>query len=288
MIVHFVITAIYFVLIVKIKKNWLTALCESSFVLLIPGFGLIFMIVMNLAKSPSEDPSYVYKDFCDKRMLLREFSLKESDILPIQDALMLEDNTAKRSLLLEVIKRNVLKNDELLFKATRDEDTEISHYAVSVVTNKIQIMGDIFHELGKKLSRHPNDIDVLKEYADTLKGYLKIGFLDKLSKMNHEKDYVDLLAKILSLDKTEKKYFLEKINHEIDLANFDEAQKYCDLFLKSFSNHEEPYLQYIKLYHKLKDLKIMREYIAQLKAADIKISKESLDIIRFWDENKTA
>lgn len=275
-------------IIAKLRENKTKALCEAALVFFIPGFGLLFMVIMNFVKAPSEDPSYVYKEFSDNRMLLREFSVQEANVLPVQDALMLDDNSTKRNLLLEVIKRDVLKNDELLLRATHDEDTEISHYAVSIVTTKIQAMEDNFYELEKKLAVNPDDIPSLKEYADTLRSYLNIGFLDNLSKLKREKEYGDLLAKILSFDTTEKKFFQEKINCEINLLNFDEAQKYCDLFLESFSNHEEPYLQYVKLYHKLKNPQKVREHIARLKATNIKFSKETLDIIRFWDESKTA
>ena len=284
-ITHLMITLVYYFVRVKTKKNTTKALVEAVLVFCIPGYGLIFMLIMNIAPDPSEDPSYMYKDFRDERLLLREFNLQEADILPVHDVLLLADAGTKRELLLEVIKRNVLQSNELLFKATRDSDREISHYAVSMVTSKLQTLETAMYELEKELAKYPDDIISLKQYADVIGNYLKIGFLDNNSELMRKKTYAQVLATILSLDQTEKKFFIDKINCEISLQNYDEAEKFCALFLKNFNDHEEPYLQYIKLYYFRREYEKINQYIAKLKATNIKFSNQALNIVRFWDES---
>jgi hypothetical protein len=288
LLLHLTLTAVYAFFRLTRKHILAQTVCETAIVLFLPGFGLLFMTVFHLAQDPSRDPSYVYKDFTDDKVLLKEFSLQEADVLPVQDALMLEDNTTKRTLLLDAIKRDVLKNDELLLKAVHDQDTEVSHYAVSIMTTKIQAMEDSFYELGQKLAADPHDLAALKQYADTMSDYLKIGFLDQISQKKFEKEYAGLLARLLAVDQSCEKYFLAKIDCEIGLGHFAEAEKYCGLFMKHYSLREEPYLQYIKLYHHLRDTKKTGEYIKMLKDTNIKFTKNALNMVRFFTPDKTG
>lgn len=283
-VVHTVVSLLYFFM--AASKNKSQAISEFLIVFSIPIFGLIFLLGLRLFdffRFKNEDPSYMYQEFKNSNSVLGDIIRRKANIIPIEDALFLDDAKLKRTLLTDAIKQDVLRNNNLLLRAVRDSDREISHYAVSAVTTTIEKMESQLFHLEKKMRSDPNNNDNLRQYADTMSDYLQIGFLDKISQKKSEKAYASMLENLISLDATEKKYFIEKINYEIKLENYIKAEEFCEKFLEYFPNSEMPYILYIKLYSQLKNYNGLQEKVKQLKASPIQFTVNALEIIRFWD-----
>lgn len=281
------LSLVYF--LVRSRRNRAQALTELVIALLIPGFGLIFLLLIGSAKLlrlTGEDPSYMYRDFRMPHPSLGNFTKAEADIIPIQDVLTLDDTKTKRALLGDVIKKDVLINKNVLYKAVKDPDSEVSHYAVSIVTHKIQEMEAILFQLEKRLDSDSANAEVLKQYADVMDIYVKMGFLDEVSQRKYEQAYVYALEKLLVLDRSEKKYFIEKINYELKLGDLAQAERFCALFKDAFPGDEDPYVMYIKLYHRMNNYQKLQETIRQLKGSDIRFTNKALETIRFWDRSE--
>ncbi len=284
---HVTVSFIYY--LIRARHHRGQAGCEAAVAFLIPGFGLAFLLLTAIFAKlhfADGDPSYVYRSFENNSLPLLEHDRQADNIIPIQDALLLEDINTKRRLLSAAVKDNVLQNSEVLLNAIRDEDSEISHYAVSMVNRRSRDSGEAFYRLQKRVQQAPDDITVLKQYVNAVDVYLKNNPIDIVSRVKMQRISAAVLERLLGLDRSEKKYFLMKINSEIELKNYQQAQKFCRLFRQSFPHREEPYLVSIKLaYYLLDNLKI-RQVIWGLKHSDIQFSKAALDIIRFWDQGE--
>ena len=284
LVVHGVVSLLY--LLIAAKKNKSQAISEFVIVFAMPVFGWVFLLSIRLfeiLRFRNEDPSYLYLDFKNNHPVLGDSMRREANIIPIEDALLLDDTKMKRALLTDAIKQNVLNNNNLLLRAVQDKDREVSHYAVSAVTNTIENLESRLFQLEKKLRKDPSNKDDLKQYADNMGDYLRIGFLDEISQKKSEKAYADILETLISLDATEGKYFIEKINYEMKLENYTKAEAFCEIFLEHFPDSEVPYILYIKLYRQLKDYRKMQEKVKQLKACPSRFTINALKIIRFWD-----
>lgn len=284
---HVTVCVMYYM--IRAQHNGGQAFCETAIVFFIPGFGLAFLVLLRIfekLKFADEDPSYIYKNFENDCIPLLEHDQQTDSILPMQDALLLEDTKTKRRLLSDAIKKDVLQNNNILLSAVRDEDSEISHYAVSMVNRKIRDLEAVFYRLHKKLKATPNDVTALKEYVNVVDVYLKSSSLDTVSQVKLQEDYTAILERLLHLDGSEKKYFLMKINCEIELQNYKKAEEFCHLFLQHFPHSEEPHLLSIKLSYYLLDYQKIRQAIQGLKNSEVQFSKEALEIIRFWDRGE--
>ncbi len=278
-----ILSLLYFIWAAKKSKS--QAISEVAMMLLIPFFGPGFILIIKLAevfKLKQEDPSYMYQEFKNKHLILGDFMQHEANIIPINDALFIDDTNTKRTLLTDAIKQNVLQNNNILLKVVRDSDREVSHYAVSMVTNIIGNLEVILFQLEKKLLEDPKNIECLMKYADAMSEYLQIGFLDPISQKKSEEIYINILENIISLKVTDKRYFIEKINYEIKQENYKKAEFDCRNFMDIFPNDEDPYLMYIKLYGQLNEYQKMQEKLQELKACPIKFTRNALEIIRFW------
>lgn len=287
MFLHVIVSVIFFIIRSQCNKG--QALCETVAVFLLPGFGLLFFLALKIfefLKLAVEDPSYIYKNFENDCAPLLEHDRQADDILPVQDALLLNDKKIKRKILSDAIKKDILKNNTVLLSAVRDEDTEISHYAVSVVNRKNRDLQEVFYRLQEKIRNAADDIAILKEYADAVDVYLKSSSLDAASRMKLQQEHIAALERILHLDKTDKKYYLMKINCEINMKEYNKAEASCRLFLQKFPQCEEPYLLYCKAAYYLQDHQKIKQGIQGLKDSQIQFSQEALEAIRFWDRGE--
>ncbi|MBR4847635.1 MAG: hypothetical protein IKV08_05475, partial [Phascolarctobacterium sp.] len=63
-----------------------------------------------------------------------------NDIVPLNDVLYLEKVGDKRNLLTTAIRQAALSDSTILKRAIRDEEREVSHYAVSMATNQVSLL----------------------------------------------------------------------------------------------------------------------------------------------------
>ncbi len=287
LIVHLLTTIIYFVVIKKKTDSNTQAFSESVIVLFMPIAGLLFLLGAKMLMAfdkRSKESVNIYHQYKDDRLVLGEHMQYEDDILPLNDALMIDDSIQKRDLLTDAIKRDVLSNHQVLKKAIKDSDREISHYAVSFVTTKIEKLEADLYRLEKNIQEDSQNVDYLKDYIENMREYLSIGFLDKVSRTRNEKLYMDALTKIINLSPDEKHLFIYKIDHSIAVDEIEKAKQYCALFLEKFPLSEDPYLMFIKLYQKTKESDKLQETIKTLKKSPIKLTATALNTIRFWDQ----
>lgn len=275
----------YFLL--NIRSDRCQTVCELFIILLLPGIGIMLLLVVRLLKRLNKDsksPAYLYEDFKrPTRRITSSTQENESDILPISDVLLLDDAKTKRAVLGGVIKRDLLSSREALFTAAKDQDSEVSHYAVSVVTQRLAELEASFYDLRQKRRETLDSPEVLQQYAEVINSYLQLSHLDKLSQARFEQEYTEVLEALISLTDTRTKYFTELINNHLKTGNYERAEYICKAFLKKFPYTEEPYLQTIKLYYCLKDYQSLQQTVEQLKKTNIKFTNQALQAVRFWD-----
>ncbi|MBC8015306.1 MAG: hypothetical protein H7X79_06125 [Sporomusaceae bacterium] len=282
-IMNVVIAIVWFLLSVRRQKY--QAVCEFFIIALLPGAGMAFLVVSYVLKSMNgeHDPAYLYQEFKHEQKVLRRISKQENDIIPVSDVLMLDDNKTKRTVLGDVIKSDVLYNREILFDAVGNADSEVSHYAVAVITNRLAELENLLYAVRQKNRQKPNNPEILRQYADHMYRYLQMSNLDRISRQKYEQEYADMLENLIFLDGKDERYFCELINCYLRSQNFTKMESVCGIFQDKFPLSEEPYLHFIKLYYYLRKQDALVKKIVELKQTNIKITNQTLEVIRFWD-----
>lgn len=209
---------------------------------------------------------------------------KEINMIPLEDALILNTNSKKRELVIEMIKKeNSINYIHALKNALEDSDTETSHYAASVITelrgefnSKLKVFKEQF-ALGNK------DEDFLKEYINCLNEYLNSGFLDVKSYHRYLKVFDELLEVLLKVNPSSKEdYYIFIIDSKLSLEDYDNAKFYCMKFFENHKDTENTFLSFMKLFYLTNDKKNFYIMLEALKKYPIKLSNEALNIVRFW------
>ena len=288
LLAHLAVTAIYFLVNCRFMPK-LRALSESMLVLFLPVAGLAILLsfkllcrIFHLARTVRPDEEEEQDHFFMDNMKYDE------NIVPLKDTFLMDDALRKRGFFTETIKQNVVSNQSILQMAMHDSDREVAYYAVSMLTTRMEQLDNRLFRMESDLSEKEDTepVAALEEYADVLKEYLQQKeFVDHVTLAQKQAMYMGVLDRLTSLRPERKDYYLEEVRQLIEGGDLQGAEAVCANFAQRFPRDEDAYLLYIRVYHAMNRPDKMQETIAALKASPIRLSKDALSLIRFWDRN---
>ncbi|NFN85637.1 hypothetical protein FDF31_02090 [Clostridium sporogenes] len=268
--------------------------CFVGFIIMIclPFFGSIFYIINIYYRkkiTSKFNNSELEKDNYSKSDNLKSkpfYLSKNMEVIPIEDALVLNDEKIKKSLIINVLKSDSYKYLDFLKEAIRDEDTETSHYAATAVTEVKRKLTLAIQEFKEKYQKNKTDLTIIKAYADALKKYNDSGLLDKNAYQKNLSTYKDLLEKIIEMETADEYLYEEIINCYIILKDFERAIEYCNQYFENFKKSEKPYLLIMKIYFINKNRTKFNKVLRKLRESNIILNRDSLNLIKFWLEGE--
>ncbi|MBM7567707.1 hypothetical protein [Paenibacillus sacheonensis] len=209
---------------------------------------------------------------------------KETNVVSIEEALLVSGHADRRSVMIDVLKKDSIQYMDILQIAVGNEDTETSHYAVSAVMELKRKLMLALQELTVKYESNKTDPVVLREYVDVLQSYMKSGFLDEKTLRKHKFTYIMVLEHLITVSPEDEPAYLEKIQAELDVKKLIEAEQTALLYFHRYPQNEEAYLALLKVYFYMKSYKKMMGTLEQLKRSPLRLSNRALTLVRFWSE----
>ena len=283
------------------------ALCLHSFILLktermqLPLFYIVFPIALpflgyillwGLNRSIQKDESDLslvqgdfeeWFDVDDTHKMSRVESAYDhvEEIIPLEEALVLQDKEVSRWMLMEIVSRAPAKFIDLLFLARQDEDTEVVHYATTLIA-EISRQYDIrLQTLDKKHQENPSDYRTLAEYCAVLAAYLQKNLVTKRMEEVLRKDYSHLLEKKLQ-QKEQLSDYVKLIENELLLKRYESVEKYLNTISQKWPQQEEIYMLYLRYYFETRQGERLEELVEAIKNGSIYISKANRERLAFW------
>ena len=283
------------------------ALCMHSFILLktkrmqLPLFYIVFPIALpflgyillwGLNRSVQKDESDLslvqgdfeeWFDVDDTQKMSRVESAYDhvEEIIPLEEALVLQDKEVSRWMLVEIVSRAPAKFIDLLFLARQDEDTEVVHYATTLIA-EISRQYDIrLQTLDKKYQENPSDYRILAEYCAVLAAYLQKNLVTKRMEEVLRKDYSHLLEKKLQ-QKEQLSDYVKLIENELLLKRYESVEKYLNTISQKWPQQEEIYMLYLRYYFETRQGERLEELVEAIKNGSIYISKANRERLAFW------
>lgn len=280
--VHVLLTGIGY-LFVRQRGDKIQAATEALVVFLMPVMGFIMVCGSRLLQIVLDKRSRIdpHKLMMNNNVFTNIISYDEN-LISLHDTYLVDDVKVKRKVFLDAVKQNVLENPKILRNATRDSDREISYYAVSMVSGHIEALESSMAELEGKLRESPENLKLVKKYADVLREYIGQDFVDKLTKAEKGRVYVEQLDKLLTAEPDNIEYLQEKIRQEIVLEDYQGAEATCGTFQQLYPDREEPYLDFMRLYMETRQPEKLQGKLAELKRSKAELSVEALEKMRYW------
>ncbi|MFB9325904.1 hypothetical protein ACFFSY_08180 [Paenibacillus aurantiacus] len=255
----------------------------------LPVFGLPLAIIQDFAargEAASDEERFrelMNARAASDRIFQRVNVGREVNLLPLEEALIVNETGTRRRLLLDVLKEDMdEKMIPLLEQAMSNEDTETSHYAVTAV---MEIKRKLLLDIQKYSVRYEADkthLPTQLAYAEAIQRYLNSGFMDKRTQTGYRMTYVRLLKELLRTEAASEALYADVVRAQMALGHYDEALRYAKRFLEQYETSEDAYLVLLDVYYTLQLKEPFEETLEALKASKISVSNKGLNVIRYW------
>lgn len=283
LLVYYLIAVIYMILEYRKSKRNITVKSMIAFFCPFVGFFILYFMFHKLKNEEQIIPDGLIKKEQEQLAILQNVDVeKETSIVPMKDALLLNDNQTKRKMLMDLLKNETFNRIEILQTALKNDDTETSHYAATAIQD---IKGKLLNSIGEmeyQIEENPDDLKLLISFGQVIKNYLNTGFLDHRTVKQYSYRYSRIMENIIEINPKEKEFYIEKINCDLQLGELETAEKYCQLFLHHCANEEEAYFMSIKLYYTIKNQLKFHEVLQMLRQSPVRLTPQGLNKIRFW------
>lgn len=209
---------------------------------------------------------------------------KEMNVVSLEEALLVNDLTTRRRIMIDLLKQDSIEYLEVLRLAVSNEDTETSHYAVSAIMEIKRKLSLTLQELAVKYEDNKHDAHMLAAYSDVLKSYMRSGFLDERTLLKHKYTYADVLGKLIEAEPDEASAYTDKLETELDLGEYAAAEQTARRFLDRFPHSEDAYLGLMNVYFTIRSFEQLKQTLEQLKRSSIRLSSRAITVVRYWSE----
>ena len=270
----------------KDEKDPVRYVILSLYMLLCPVIGPAFLGFGNLFYHLFFDTSIDLAaiTFSKKRVdvVERPDESDEINLIPMEEAIMINDKENLRNLLLTVLRGDVKKSINAVTKALNSSDSEASHYAASAIMDIMNEFQKTLQKFYAQMDADPNDTEVMVLYINYLSEMLGAGFLSELE----EKTYIYSLQKVCErlfhADPTQLNpmHYTALISLLTKINDLQSSELWIQRFTTNYPDHIEMYRCALHHYFSIKDKIHFFEYMNRLKHSNIPIDNDMLELIR--------
>ena len=270
----------------KDEKDPVRYVILSLFMLLCPVIGPAFLGFGNLFYHLFFDTSIDLAaiTFSKKRVdvVERPDESDEINLIPMEEAIMINDKENLRNLLLTVLRGDVKKSINAVTKALNSSDSEASHYAASAIMDIMNEFQKTLQKFYAQMDADPNDTEVMVLYINYLSEMLGAGFLSELE----EKTYIYSLQKVCErlfhADPTQLNpmHYTALISLLTKINDLQSSELWIQRFTTNYPDHIEMYRCALHHYFSIKDKIHFFEYMNRPKHSNIPIDNDMLELIR--------
>lgn len=260
-------------------------------VMLVPFWGIGTFLLLELSLRNQKDGIPVglerltTNDEIHRSILMDEDALKE-EIVPLEEALILNDSHVRRELLMDVLYSDPGEYVEQLKEARMNHDPEVVHYAVTALV-ELQKEYDLkFQKLDRRYKKNPEDMEILDEYLNLLENYTASGILEgNLLKVQKQR-LCELLNEKIRRIPDIKELYRKKAEVCLELGEYEDAYSAGKEMTIRWSTQEDGYLILIQYFAAVQNRRELDNTIEKMRKKEVFLSEKGKEVIRFWDEKR--
>lgn len=208
---------------------------------------------------------------------------QESNVVPIEEALVICDKGNLRNLMMNVVRGDVEESLASIALALNSDDSETSHYAATVLRDVLNDFRAHTQELFIVMNRNEKDSC---EYACLLIEYMNGVLKQEVFQEAEQRSFVDMMEKACDYlyerdwRRLTPQYIGWLCNLFLKIQSYDKMKLWSDRGRDMYPDELITYVCYLKYYFTVGKKKQFFEELDRLKQSDIVIDKETLELIR--------
>ncbi len=215
---------------------------------------------------------------------------RERNFVSLEEAMAVSDKASTRELMLDLVRRDIRESLHTIAMALNSEDTEISHYAASVLQETLNTFRVNVQKLYRTILEMREE-DENEENRGQIVLFCRelIGSLDSVLKQKvlspmEQETYVTQMAEVMNIlreyEVPEPEMFEAMAMRFLDVKDYIHCEEWCDILMKTYPDILSSYTCKLKLYYTVHDRDRFFETMDALKHSDVIVDSETLKMIR--------
>lgn len=234
---------------------------------------------VDLDKLKIEDVKYRRIDVDDEE--------DEGNVVPLEEAMTLNDSQVKRKLLMKVLDSNPEKNIDLLQEARLGTDTEITHYATTTMVEIQATYEKKIQELSEDIKKMPNNERLLNSYRRELTNYINSGLITGNILTIYRRQLAQVLAQLINLSADNIRLYVEQIENLLELGDYEEVEKELAQIKKLWPMDERVYKLSVKYYWCVHRGDKIQETLREIHDREVYLSHSGQQWYTFWQQKES-
>ena len=244
LVIHLLLSILFSGMIYLKEKSLNYAITSLLISLAIPLFGVILFSIVrfDFLNSRVSQNDYIAKAYSGRNYFKDLDIADETNVVSIEEALLISDTDYRREIMMKALKKDALKYIQFISTAINNDDPETAHYAAASMLNMRRALDIKMRETLKIRDENADNISIAMDYFDITDSYINIFDIDSGIRAKYIDDNILILKTIIE-DKvgTPQKYIMRLIELLVASGNYEEAKKYCKIFLLSYPDNEDKY-----------------------------------------------
>ena len=273
----------------RLRDNRRTYLIRFIVMLLCPVFGIVFFFVSHLLfltifrrKVDLEDVVFSKERV---RTQLKADEDRERNLVPIEEAIVINDNKSLREVMLNTVKGDIKDFLSAISMALDTEDSESAHYAASILSFELDEFRLEVERLYEQIKEEePGETGAERKLLD----YMNVILKQKVFTDLEQKRYVRMMADVAEtffeknpLEITQEQY--ENVCLRLmEIREYEKSEKWCLRLSEQYPDQLSSYTCKLKLYFVIKNREAFFQTLDGLKASDVVIDNETLELVRLF------
>ena len=206
---------------------------------------------------------------------------ESENIVPLEDALIMDDPSIRRSVMMDVLMQDASSYIPVLNQARMNDDAEVVHYATTAMASLSKEYELKLQDLSSQYAENPMKEGLLDEYIDFLDSYISSGMISGQFLEIQQRTYQQLL--------TEKANVAQKIEDYAALArSFLETKDYsqADVVLsameKNWPENDTCFLLRFRYYYETGSGSNINRMIKMVTEGEGFYSRKVRNVVDFW------
>jgi hypothetical protein len=209
---------------------------------------------------------------------------EKGDIVPLEEAILINDVKVRRRFMLETLYTDPLKYLDVLNIAKYNDDVETSHYATTTISKAQKDFQLSIQKLAVEVENNPDDLGLLSKYIETLEKYIDSGLLEEHLLRNLRIVYSKVLDKKLDHVKNDRTTMIKKLRNCIKLSEYNSASEIGDYLIGNWPEDELSWIESVRVCVDGRDGDRLREILLSMKNEKINWTRDGKEQIKVWLE----
>ncbi|SFP52650.1 hypothetical protein SAMN04487928_10384 [Butyrivibrio proteoclasticus] len=247
---------------------------------------VIITVMIKLGKvgNKNGDLELMRSNLIEQSLLPRQ-EAESDDIVPLEDALIMNDPTVRRSVMMDVLMTDTKKYIPVINQARMNDDVEVVHYATTAMVELSKEYELKLQEYSSEYATNPGKEGLLDEYVSFLAQYISSGMVQGQLLEIQRNTYHQLLITKLTLNPNIDDYE-RLVKSLLDSKLYIRADVALSTMEQNWPSDERNWLLRFRYYYETGASIKLKEMIKTTSESGNYYSKEIRDIVKLWKKEE--